>query len=155
MNSFNLTSLHDLYTMTFTGSSNCKKEWQNTVIYGKCFGQIQFRQEILWENWSDLWCMARENLSHFFIGFFKRRNGILLPKLFWPTVRKNCSSDWEKLLKFEAEICKKSEITRTIYSDSERSKQFLVADLRLLMHTIVFYPFFNFQVSNPAQKHLL
>ena len=28
--------------------------------------------------------------------------GILLPKLFWPTVRKNCSSDWEKLLKFEA-----------------------------------------------------
>ena len=25
-------------------------------------------------------------------------NGILLPKLFWPTVRKNCSSDQEKLL---------------------------------------------------------
>ena len=22
-------------------------------------------------------------------------NGILLPKLFWPTVRKNCSSDWD------------------------------------------------------------
>jgi hypothetical protein len=31
------------------------------------------------------------------------RNGILLPKLFWPTVRKNCSIDWEKLLKLEAE----------------------------------------------------
>ena len=30
-------------------------------------------------------------------------NGILLPKLFWPTVRKNCSSDREELLKFEAE----------------------------------------------------
>ena len=30
-------------------------------------------------------------------------NGILLPKLFWPTVRKNCSSDREKLLKFEAD----------------------------------------------------
>ena len=28
------------------------------------------------------------------------KNGILLPKLFWPTVRKNCSSDQEK---FEAE----------------------------------------------------
>ena len=27
----------------------------------------------------------------------KRKNGILLPKLFWPTVRKNCSSDREKL----------------------------------------------------------
>ena len=32
----------------------------------------------------------------------EKRNGILLPKLFWPTVRKNCSSDQEKLLKFEA-----------------------------------------------------
>ena len=30
-------------------------------------------------------------------------NGIFLPKLFWPTVRKNCSSDREKVLKFEAE----------------------------------------------------
>ena len=29
--------------------------------------------------------------------------GILLPKLFWPTVRKKCSSDQEKLLKSEAE----------------------------------------------------
>ena len=28
---------------------------------------------------------------------------ILLPKLFWPTVRKKCSSDRGKLLKFEAE----------------------------------------------------
>ena len=30
------------------------------------------------------------------------RNGILLPKLFWPTVRKNCSSDREEVLKLEA-----------------------------------------------------
>ena len=28
---------------------------------------------------------------------------ILLLKIFWPTVRKNCFSDREKLLKFEAE----------------------------------------------------
>ena len=28
-------------------------------------------------------------------------NGILLPKLFWPTVRKNCSSDCEKLLNLQ------------------------------------------------------
>ena len=32
-----------------------------------------------------------------------RGNGILLLKLFWPTVRKKCSIDREKLLKFEAE----------------------------------------------------
>ena len=31
------------------------------------------------------------------------KTGILLPKLFCPTVRKNCSSDREKLLEFEAE----------------------------------------------------
>ena len=32
-----------------------------------------------------------------------QENGVLLPKLFWPTVRKKCSSDWEKLLEFKAE----------------------------------------------------
>ena len=31
------------------------------------------------------------------------KNGILLPKLFWPTVNKDCSSDREKLLKFKAD----------------------------------------------------
>ena len=35
--------------------------------------------------------------------FLVKDPGILLPKLFWPTVRKNFSSDREKLLKFEAE----------------------------------------------------
>ena len=48
--------------------------------------------------------------------------GILLPKLFWPTVRKNCSSDQEKLLKFKAdgrEFFKIFDITRTIYSNTE------------------------------------
>ena len=29
--------------------------------------------------------------------------GILLTKLFWPTMRKNCFTDREKLLKFKAE----------------------------------------------------
>ena len=52
---------------------------------------------------------------------------ILFPKLFRPTVRKKCSSDLEKPLKFKAEltrICKFFEITKTIYSNSERSDQF-------------------------------
>ena len=59
------------------------------------------------------------------------KNGILLPKLFWPTVRKNCSSGRENLLKFEAEsqeFKKSFEITRTIYSNSESSEQFLVTE---------------------------
>ena len=47
------------------------------------------------------------------------RNGILLPKMFSPTVRKICSSDREKLLKF------------SIYSNSERSEEFLVSNRML------------------------
>ena len=43
-----------------------------------------------------------------------RKNGILLPKLFWPTVRKNCSSDQEKNLKFEAEGWEFSKILRLL-----------------------------------------
>ena len=63
--------------------------------------------------------------------FWKVRIGILLPKLFWPTVRKKCSSDQENILKFEAEawrlrICKNFESTRTICWNSEGSEQFLV-----------------------------
>ena len=46
--------------------------------------------------------------------FFKIRNGILLLKLFWPTVRKNCSSDWEKLLKFKAEGWEFAKILRSL-----------------------------------------
>ena len=32
-----------------------------------------------------------------------KKNGILFQKFFWPTVRKKCSSDWEKLFKFGTE----------------------------------------------------
>ena len=42
-----------------------------------------------------------QSTRHF--GMLNSRYGILLPKLFWPSVRKNCSSDREKLLKFEPE----------------------------------------------------
>ena len=38
---------------------------------------------------------------------------------------KKCSGDREKLLKFKAKKLQKNEITRTIYSNSIRSEQFL------------------------------
>ena len=63
--------------------------------------------------------------------FFCRRIGILLPKLFWLTVGKNCSSDREKTFEIRGwrpRICKVFEITRTICSNSERSEQFLVTE---------------------------
>ena len=40
--------------------------------------------------------------------------GILLSKLFWPTGRKNCSSDLEKNLKFEAEGWEFAKILRSL-----------------------------------------
>ena len=43
-----------------------------------------------------------------------KKIGILLPKLFWTTVRKNCSSDQKKLLKFEAEGQEFSNILRSL-----------------------------------------
>ena len=42
-----------------------------------------------------------------------RSIGILLPKLFWPTVRKNCTIDREKILKFEAEGWEFAKILRS------------------------------------------
>ena len=40
------------------------------------------------------------NIGKSFLWRAKTNFGILLPKLFWPTVRKNCSSDREEFLKF-------------------------------------------------------
>ena len=62
-------------------------------------------------------------------------------------MRKNCACDREKLLKFEAEgreFAKNFEITKTIYSNSERSEQFLVTEC-----------FFNLflEVSHTQQKN--
>ena len=58
------------------------------------------------------------------------RIGILLPELFWPTERKICSSDWKKLLKFEAEGRDFAKILRSLEqfiqsSNSERSEYIL------------------------------
>ena len=45
---------------------------------------------------------------------FTKNNGILLPKLFWPTVRKNCSSDREKLYEFKAEGWEFANVLRSL-----------------------------------------
>ena len=50
-------------------------------------------------------------------------NGILLLKLIWPTVRKTFV-----IRCWRPRICKTFEITWTIYSNSERSEQFLVTE---------------------------
>ena len=47
--------------------------------------------------------VAGRILLSFFFYCHVLKNGILLPKLFWPTVRKKCSRDQEKHLKLESE----------------------------------------------------
>ena len=41
-------------------------------------------------------------------------NGILFRKIFWPALRKKCSRDREKLLKFEAEGREFAKILRSL-----------------------------------------
>ena len=48
---------------------------------------------------------------------------IVLPKLFWPTVREKF-----EIRGWRTRFCKIFEITRTIYSNSERSEQLLVTE---------------------------
>ena len=59
-------------------------------------------------------------------------NCILFPKLFRLSVKKKCSSDQEKLLKFEVEGRKLANFLRSleyiIHSNSERSEQFFVTE---------------------------
>ena len=57
---------------------------------------------VLWPGRRSSWCVTY------------LRNGILLPILFWPTVRKNCSSNREKLLKFQAEGREFAKILRSL-----------------------------------------
>ena len=64
---------------------------------------------------------SRENIGtlymskgHFFLLENEDRNGILLAKLFWHTVRKKWSSDREKLLIFEAEGQELAKLLRSL-----------------------------------------
>ena len=63
----------------------------NATNRKKCDTKISKLSKVHWQKWT-----LDARVCH------KKRNGILLPKLFWSTVRKKCSSDQEKLLKFEA-----------------------------------------------------
>ena len=65
-------------------------------------------------------CVSKIAICNHFYYTIVNTNGILLPKLFWPTVRKNCSTDREKLLKFDAEGWEFAKIVRSL-------KQFIQA----------------------------
>ena len=90
----------------FLDLRNLQEQFQKALCYQKLFWPFT-----VWRNCSsDLKIFINSKLTSpsFKFLFIKithgetYTNGILLPKLFWPTVRKNCSSDRKKLLKFEA-----------------------------------------------------
>jgi hypothetical protein len=63
-----------------------------------------FYHQLSWMlNMKQLLCRTNILLSTVASKFWMKTNGILLSKLFFPTVRKKYSSDQEKLLKLEAE----------------------------------------------------
>ena len=98
-------------------------DWKYCVPYDPAsFGSISQKHWFLPRN-----CRV---IRHTFIPT-KWMNGILLPKLFWPTVRKKCSSDRGKTFEIQGwrlRICNNFEINRTIFSNCERSEEFLVTE---------------------------
>ena len=74
---------------------------QFSVHLGFTNWDIKMDEEVVCHSLTFVLPGSTSTLNYFYPFIF--RNGILLPKLFWPTVRKNCSIDWEKLLKFEAQ----------------------------------------------------
>ena len=90
-------------------------------LFARCNNHIHIQPELAW-------LIIKAYCE---IVLFIQIDGILFPKLFWPTVRKKCFSDRKKtfeILSFHPRICKKFEITKTICSKTERSEQFLVTE---------------------------
>ena len=83
-------------------SGNVEEGQEMALVLGLLDGLSYEEQP---ESYSGFLTVDKNYDSNMFFWFIPATvsNGILLPKLFWPTVRKNCCSDREKLLKFEAE----------------------------------------------------
>ena len=79
-------------------------------------------------------CLPNLTIRRFFYTDKSRniKSSILLPKLFWPTVRKNCSSDREKLSKFLRSL---AQFIQTVKGQNNFWSQnaFLTCSLRFLI----------------------
>ena len=85
--------------------------WQKLVLNIR----IRFlRQNFSWQVTFEINLVAANLIWSRDFKIYLAGNGILLPKLFWPTVRKKCSSDREKLLKFEAEGRESAKFVRSL-----------------------------------------
>ena len=107
-------------------TSNCiiKSFIQSTYLQGGPSISSKEDTRVLTNWWFTLYLVWRSCLRwnfHLIKRIFQRKNyGILLPKLVWPTVRKNCSTHLKKTTEIRAwrpTICK-------IFENSEISEQF-------------------------------
>ena len=110
---------------------------------------LNFRISVCWERISIRFFRNKNCaiLHHFFMTVWwttdrAKSFGILLPKLFWPTVRKNCSSEFSKFLRsleqfvclfvsrVGSNLCRMNQIRicRNNLFKQWRSEQFLVTE---------------------------
>ena len=81
----------------------------------KCQRSIAYYVLFLGPSKLFLWYIMVYGTTHKFCFFLiSWWNSVLLPKLFWPAVRKNCSGDREKLLKFVDEGQEFAKILRSV-----------------------------------------
>ena len=89
------------------------------------------------------WIIIHFKKNHFkrpFASFSKVRNGILLPKLVWPTVRKKLVKWLRKTFEvwtWKMRIWFFFDITRTIYSNSGMSEQFFITAFLTCMRFLI------------------
>ena len=132
--------------MTFTWTDIIRKKI-GTIEESMMFSHVRTERPYF------LRCFVTWNIRHNHL-FFPQYIGILFRKLFWPSLIKICSADWEKYLKIRSwrrRICKILETTRTIYSNSERSKQNLKQNTFLIFwggHKILKNHPFYFDFTN-------
>ena len=92
-----------------------KNIFRDNYVLSKCLTDKVFECDFIKFSYPIAHCSTLANCTTIVQMILDRHiNGILLPKLFWPTVRKNCSSDWEKLLKFEAKDPEFAKILRSL-----------------------------------------
>ena len=104
---------HLRYLILLVSSRNLHFSCPKKIVMA-ILGSDAVRSRVFWLNCSE---------------FFNRKghtsvyNGILFPKLFWPNVRKSCSSDQEKLLDSRLKVKNLQKklwfLLRTIYSSSK------------------------------------
>ena len=121
----NSVLMYGLYSRAaYDGARTVSSLISNIEIYRPCRNNISH-----WK-WAQIFILFVDAGDSFLFPRFLKNNWYFVTKIVLTYCEKNCSSDREKNfwnLRLKAEYLQ-FEITRTIYSNSERSEQFLVTE---------------------------